>query len=44
MNEFALGRTLLFFKEDCDKIKQKNNIDIILEQDGTPSHTSKTNI
>ena len=44
MIEFSYGQTLLFFKEDCDKMKQKNNIDIILDQDIAPSHTSKTNI
>jgi hypothetical protein len=44
MNVFSYGQTLLFFKENFDKIKKKNNIDIILEQNGAPAYTSKTNI
>ena len=44
MNDFAYGQTLVFYKEDIEEIKQKNNINLILEQDGASSHTSNSNI
>ena len=34
MNDFAYGQTLLFYKEDMEDIKQRNNANLILEQDG----------
>ena len=44
MNDFAYGQALIFFKEDIEKINRKNNTHLILEQDGAPSHTSRSNI
>jgi hypothetical protein len=31
MNDFAYGQTLLFYKEDIEKINRENNITLILE-------------
>ena len=44
MNSFAYGQTLLFFKEDIEDIEKKNNVKLVLEQDGAPAHKSKSNI
>ena len=44
MNNFAYGQTLLFFKEDIESLENKLGLDIILEQDGAPSHRSKSNL
>jgi len=44
MNEFAYGQALLFYKDDIEKIAKKHKIEIIFEQDGATSHTSKSNL
>ena len=44
MNDFAYGQALIFFKEDIEKINRRNNTHLILERDGAPSHTSRSNI
>ena len=44
MNDFAYGQTLLFYKEDMEDIKQRNNANLILEQDGASYHKTKSNI
>ena len=44
MNDFAYGQTLLFYKEDMENIKQRNNANLILEQDGASCHKTKSNI
>ena len=38
------GQILVFYKVDIEEIKQKNNINLILKQDGASSHTSNSNI
>ena len=44
MNEFSYVQTLLFYKEDIEKIEKENKIKIIFEQDGAASHKSKSNL
>ena len=44
MNEFSYGQALLFYQDDISRISQKANEEIIFEQDGASSHTSKSNI
>ena len=43
MNEFSYGQALLFYKDVVEELEKRENIKIIFEQDGTSSHTSKTN-
>ena len=43
MNNFAYGQTLMFCKEDIDKISKINKVNLILEQDGASCHKSKAN-
>ena len=44
MNDFSYGQTLLFYKEDMKDIKERNNTNLILEQDGAFYHKTKSNI
>jgi len=44
LNQFSYGQALLYYKEDIDEIKKKNNVNLLFEQDGARVHTSKTNI
>ena len=44
MNEFSYGQALLFYQDDISRIAKKACGEIILEQDGASSHTSKSNI
>ena len=44
MNEFAYAQTILFYKEDMNKIYEENGKALILEQDGASSHRSKKNL
>ena len=43
MNEFAYGQALLFYKDDIEEIEKREKINLIFEQDGASSHTSRTN-
>ena len=43
MNDFAYGTTIIFNKEDIEKISRENHINLILEQDGASYHKNKTN-
>ena len=42
VNEFAYAQTLLFYKEDFDRLKN-NSINLYFEQDGATPHTSQAN-
>ena len=33
MNDFAFGQTIIYYKEDIEKINRENNTTLILEQD-----------
>ena len=43
MNNFAYGKTLLFYEEDMKKISQKYEKKLVLEQDGAIAYISKIN-
>ena len=43
MNDFAFGQTIIYYKEDIEKINRENNTTLILEQDNESWHKSKTN-
>ena len=44
MNEFSYGQAILFYKDDISRIAKKAKKEIIFEQDGASSHTSKSNL
>ena len=44
MNSFAYGQTLLFFKQDIEDISKKCRTKLIIEQNGSPAHKSKSSI
>ena len=44
MNDFVYGQTLLFYKEDMENIKQRNNANLILEQGWVSCHKTKLNM
>ena len=43
MNDFAFGQTIIYYKEDIEKINRENNTTLILEQDNESCHKSKIN-
>ena len=44
LNEFGYGQVLLFYQEDIKRLNSENKVNLIFEQDGTKSHTSKANL
>ena len=44
LNEFGYGQALLYYQKDIQKLNQENNVNLIFEQDGAKSHTSKANL
>ena len=44
LNEFGYGQALLFYQEDIKKLNSENKVNLIFEQDGAKSHTSKANL
>ena len=39
-----LGQALLYYQDDIKRLNSENKTDLIFEQDGAKSHTSKTNL
>ena len=43
MNKITYGQALIFYKDNIEEIEKRVKINVIFEQDGASSHTSRTN-